>query len=51
MVYTEGRKGERRVRIKEVEARVGLCAKNIRFYEKEGLLAPPAAGRQRLPGL
>ena len=40
MVYTEGRKGERRVRIKEVEARVGLCAKNIRFYEKEGLLAP-----------
>ena len=28
------------MRIKEVEARVGLCAKNIRFYEKEGLLAP-----------
>lgn len=40
MVYTGHRKGERRVRIKEVEARVGLCAKNIRFYEKEGLLAP-----------
>lgn len=28
------------MRIKEVEARVGLSAKNIRFYEKEGLLAP-----------
>ena len=40
MVYTERRKGERGVRIKEVEARVGLSAKNIRFYEKEGLLAP-----------
>ena len=40
MVYTGRRKGEGRVRIKEVEARVGLCAKNIRFYEKEGLLAP-----------
>lgn len=40
MVYTGHRKGERGVRIKEVEARVGLGAKNIRFYEKEGLLAP-----------
>ena len=28
------------MRIKEVEARVGLSAKNIRFYEKEGLLCP-----------
>ena len=26
--------------IKEVEARVGVTRKNIRFYEKEGLLAP-----------
>ena len=40
MVYTGRRKGERGLRIKEVEARVGLSAKNIRFYEKEGLLAP-----------
>lgn len=28
------------MRIKEVEARVDLCARNIRFYEKQGLLAP-----------
>lgn len=28
------------LQIKEVEARVGVTRKNIRFYEKEGLLAP-----------
>ena len=28
------------MQIKEVEARVGVTRKNIRFYEKEGLLAP-----------
>ena len=28
------------LQIKEVEARVGITRKNIRFYEKEGLLAP-----------
>ncbi|HJA25516.1 MAG TPA: MerR family transcriptional regulator [Candidatus Fournierella merdigallinarum] len=28
------------MRIKEVEARVDLSARNIRFYEKQGLLAP-----------
>jgi len=28
------------MRIKEVEARTGITSKNIRFYEKEGLLSP-----------
>lgn len=28
------------MQIKEVEALVGISQKNIRFYEKEGLLAP-----------
>ena len=28
------------LQIKDVEARVGVTRKNIRFYEKEGLLAP-----------
>lgn len=33
-------KGGTGLQIKEVEARVGVTRKNIRFYEKEGLLAP-----------
>lgn len=35
------------MRIKEVEAKVGITQKNIRFYEKEGLLNP---SRQRENG-
>ena len=36
-ITSEGGTG---LQIKEVEARVGVTRKNIRFYEKEGLLAP-----------
>lgn len=35
-----GKKGGESVRIKEVEDLVGITRKNIRFYEKEGLLSP-----------
>ena len=40
MVYDTHRKEGHAVKINEVEAQVGIAKRNIRFYEKEGLLTP-----------
>lgn len=48
--YSETERRRSRMTIKDVEQLTGITRQNIRFYEREGLIAVPESG-EPVPGI